>query len=163
LSLSNGPQTTLQVFLDHLTSSVSAFLTFSKSVSPVTQTLQASELRKCGSNYINLLLFKSKIELNIYRPEYNIRVQSIIITSQGRQKPLLISFKQKFLWRILSSRSFTLGFLLLRPPWNRNNKSLSLLHLKTIGNKTLSMELLSKTYLTKEKTLKGMLVIRESR
>jgi hypothetical protein len=30
-------------------------------------------------------------------------------------------------------------------------------------NKTLSMELLSKTYLTKEKTLKGMLVIRESR
>jgi hypothetical protein len=36
-------------------------------------------------------------------------------------------------------------------------------HLKTIGNKTLSMELLSKTYPTKEKTLKGMLVIMESR
>jgi hypothetical protein len=34
---------------------------------------------------------------------------------------------------------------------------------KTIGNKTLSTELLSKTYPTKEKTLKGMLVIRESR
>jgi hypothetical protein len=34
---------------------------------------------------------------------------------------------------------------------------------KTIGNKTLIMELLSKTYPTKEKTLKGMLVIRESR
>jgi hypothetical protein len=34
---------------------------------------------------------------------------------------------------------------------------------KKIGNKTLSMELLSKTYPTKEKTLKGMLVIRESR
>jgi hypothetical protein len=34
---------------------------------------------------------------------------------------------------------------------------------KTIGNKTLSMELLSKTYPNKEKTLKGMRVIRESR
>jgi hypothetical protein len=29
---------------------------------------------------------------------------------------------------------------------------------KTTGNKTLSMELLSKSYPTKEKTLKGMLV-----
>jgi hypothetical protein len=96
LSLSHGPQTTLQVFLNHLTSSVSAFLTFPKSVSPVTQTLQASELRKCGSGYINLPLFKSKTKLNIYRPEYNIRVQSIIITNHGRQKPLPISFTQKF-------------------------------------------------------------------
>jgi hypothetical protein len=38
----------------------------------VTQTLQASELRECGSNYINLPLFKSKIELNIYRPQFNL-------------------------------------------------------------------------------------------
>jgi hypothetical protein len=66
-------------------------------------------------------------------------------------------YQQKFSWRNLSSRSSTLGFVLLRPPWNRNNKSLSLLPLKTIGNKTLSMELLSKSYPTKEKTLKGML------
>jgi hypothetical protein len=150
LSLSNGPQTTLQVPLNHLTSSVSTFLTFPKSVLPVTQTLQASELRKCESHYINLPLFKSKAKINIYRPKYNIRVQSIIITSQGRQKPLPISFTQKFLWRILSSRSFTLGLLLLRSPWNRNNKSLLLPHLKIIGNKTLSMELLSKTYPTKK-------------
>jgi hypothetical protein len=90
-------------------------------------------------------------------------VHIIIITHQGRQKLLPISIKQKFLRRNPSSRSFTLGFLLLRPPWNRNNKSLLLPHLKTIGNKTLSMELLSKSYSTKEKTLKGMLVIRESR
>jgi hypothetical protein len=34
---------------------------------------------------------------------------------------------------------------------------------KTTGNKTLSTELLSKSYPTKEKTLKGMLAIRESR
>jgi hypothetical protein len=40
---------------------------------------------------------------------------------------------------------------------------LVLLHQKTIGTKTLSMELLNKTYPTKEKTLKGMLVTRESR
>jgi hypothetical protein len=47
--LSNGPQTTQQVPLNHLTSSVSAFLTFPKSVSPVTQTLQIigdTEIRK---------------------------------------------------------------------------------------------------------------------
>jgi hypothetical protein len=35
-------------------------------------------------------------------------------------------------------------------------------HLKTIGNKTLSMELLSKTYPTKEKT-QGYASLRESR
>jgi hypothetical protein len=46
----------------------------------------------------------------------------------------------------------------LVPPLNRSNKSLSLPHLKTTGNKTLSMKLLSKSYPTKEKTLKGMLV-----
>jgi hypothetical protein len=40
----------------------------------------------------------------------------------------------------------------------KKQQSLLLPHLKTIGNKTLSMELLSKTYPTKEKTLKGMLV-----
>jgi hypothetical protein len=51
----------------------------------------------------------------------------------------------------------------LVPPLNRSNKSLPLLHLKTIGNKTLSMGLLSKAYSTKEKTLKGMLAFRESR
>jgi hypothetical protein len=101
---------------NHLTSSVSVLLTFPKSVSPVTQTLQASEIRKCGSSYINLPLFKSKTELNIYRPEHNIRVQSIIITTHGRQKPLPISIKQKVLWRILSSRSFTPGALPLVPP-----------------------------------------------
>jgi hypothetical protein len=44
----------------------------SKSVSPVTQTLQASEIRKCGSSYINLPLLKSKTELYSYRPEHNI-------------------------------------------------------------------------------------------
>jgi hypothetical protein len=61
-----------------------------------------------------------------------------------------------------SSHSFTLAFLILGPPWNRNNKSLLLPHLKTLGNKTLSMELLSKTYLTKEKT-QGYASLRESR
>jgi hypothetical protein len=45
---------------------------------------------------MNLPLFKSKVELNIYRPEYNLRMHSIIITHQGRQKSLPISFKQKF-------------------------------------------------------------------
>jgi hypothetical protein len=109
---------------------------------------------------MNFPLFKSKIELNIYRPEYNLRVHSIIITHQGRQKPLPISFKQKFLWRILSSRSFTPGVLPSVPPSKRSNKSMSLLHLKTTGNKTLGMELLSKTYLTKEKTLKGLLALK---
>jgi hypothetical protein len=75
----------------------------------------------------------------------------------GGKKTPLDKYQIKVLWRILSSRSFTPGVLPLVPPLNRSNKSLSLLHLKTIGNKTLSMELLSKSYLTKEKTLKGML------
>jgi hypothetical protein len=37
---------------------------------------------------------------------------------------------------------------------------MSLLHLKTTGNKTLGMELLIKTYPTKEKTLKGLLALK---
>jgi hypothetical protein len=61
------------------------------------QTLQASEIRKCGSNYNNLLLLESKAELNIYRPEYNRRVLSIIITNHGRQKPLPISLNKSFM------------------------------------------------------------------
>jgi hypothetical protein len=111
--------------------------------------------------YIYLKVRQSYIlQTRIYLAECRVL---LLLQNQGRQKPLPISIKQKFLWRNPSSRSVILGFLILRPPWNRNNKSLLLPHLKTIGNKTLSMELLSKTYPTKEKTLKGMLVIRESR
>jgi hypothetical protein len=139
---------------------VSAFLTFPKSVSPVTQILQASEIRKCGSSYINLPLFKSKIELNIYRPEYNIRVQSIIITNYGRQKPLPISSNKSFMedpfLPQLHSWCSSFGTTL-----ERSNKSWLLPHLKTTWDKALSMELLSKSYPTKEKTLKGMLAFRE--
>jgi hypothetical protein len=97
-----------------------------------------------------------------YRPVIK-RVLSSIITKPREAKLLPISSYIKVLWRTRSSRSFILAFLHLTPPWYKNNKSLLLPHLKTIGNKTLSMEVLSKSYPTKEKTLKGMLVIRESR
>jgi hypothetical protein len=90
-------------------------------------------------------------------------VWSIIITEPREEKTPPDKFYTKVFMEDPFLPQLTLGFLLLRPPWNRNNKSLSLLHLKTIGNKTLSMGLLSKTYPTKEKTLKDMLVIRESR
>jgi hypothetical protein len=70
---------------------------------------------------------------------------------------------KKVLWRILSSCSFTPGVLPLVPPLNRSNNSWLLPHLKTTWDKALSMELLSKSYPTKEKTLKGMLALRESR
>jgi hypothetical protein len=43
---------------DHLTSSVSELLTFPKSVSPSRRHYNTSEIRKCGSNYNNLLYFK---------------------------------------------------------------------------------------------------------
>jgi phage baseplate assembly protein W len=73
---------------DHLTSSVSEFLTFPRAFYPSRRHYNSSEIRKCGSSYNNLLLLKSKAELNIYRLEHNIRVQSIIITNHGRQKLL---------------------------------------------------------------------------
>jgi hypothetical protein len=48
--------------------------------------------------------------------------------------PSRISSK-KFLTEDLSSRSFSLGSLLLVPPLNRSSKSLPLLHLKQHGTK----------------------------
>jgi hypothetical protein len=57
---------------DHLTSSVSEFLTFPRAFYPSHRHYNLSEIRKCGSSYNNLLLLKSKTELNIYRPEHNI-------------------------------------------------------------------------------------------
>jgi hypothetical protein len=57
---------------DHLTSSVSEFLTFPRAFYPSRRHYNSSEIRKCGSSYNNLLLLKSKIELNSYRPEHNL-------------------------------------------------------------------------------------------
>jgi hypothetical protein len=58
--LSNGPQTTLQVPLNHLTSSVSAFLPFLRAFYPSRRHYNASEVRKCGSSYNNLLYLKQE-------------------------------------------------------------------------------------------------------
>jgi hypothetical protein len=63
----------------------------------------------------------------------------------------------------MSSRIFTLAFPHEEPPWYRSNRNLLLPHLKTTREKNLSMELLIKSHPIKGKTLKGMLVIRESR
>jgi hypothetical protein len=54
---------------DHLTSSVSEFLTFPRAFYLSRRNYNSSEMRKCGSSYNNLLLLESKTELNIYRPE----------------------------------------------------------------------------------------------
>jgi hypothetical protein len=57
---------------DHLTSSVSKSLNFPRAFYPSCRHYKSSEMRKCGSSYNNLLLLKSKTELNIYRPGHNI-------------------------------------------------------------------------------------------
>jgi hypothetical protein len=57
---------------DHLTSSVSESLTLPRAFYPSRRHYNSSEIRKYGSSYNNLLLLKSKIELNIYKPEHNI-------------------------------------------------------------------------------------------
>jgi hypothetical protein len=45
------------------------FLPFPRAFHPSRRHYKSSEMRKCGSSYNNLVLFKSKTELNIYRPE----------------------------------------------------------------------------------------------
>jgi hypothetical protein len=73
---------------DHLTSSVSEFLTFPRAF---YRHADITNHRRCGSAEAVIIAYfylKSKTELNIYRPEHNIRVQSIIITNHGRQKLL---------------------------------------------------------------------------
>jgi hypothetical protein len=43
---------------DHLTSSVSEFLTFPRVFDPSRRHYKSSEMRKCGSSYNNLVLFE---------------------------------------------------------------------------------------------------------
>jgi hypothetical protein len=120
---------------DHLTSSVSEILTFPRVFYPSHRHYNSSKMRKCGSNYNNLLLFKSKTELYSYRPEHNIyECLVLLLQTMGGKNSSRISSK-KFLTEGLPSRSFTPGFLLLVPPLNRSNKSLLLLHLKQHGTK----------------------------
>jgi hypothetical protein len=57
---------------DHLTSSVSEFLTFSRAFHPSRKHYNTSEIRKCRSSYNNIHLLKRKTELYSYRPEHNI-------------------------------------------------------------------------------------------
>jgi hypothetical protein len=45
---------------DHLTSSISKFLTFPRAFYPSHRHYKSSEMQKCGSSYNNLLLLKSK-------------------------------------------------------------------------------------------------------
>jgi hypothetical protein len=72
------------------------FLPFPRAFHPSCRHYRSSKIRKCGSDYINLPLFKSKTKLYITNQNILNWVQSIIITSQGRQKPLLISIHKSF-------------------------------------------------------------------
>jgi hypothetical protein len=109
-------------------------------------------------SYINLPLLKSKTELYSYRPKQKyMSAEYYYYYKPWEAKTPPDKYQTKVLWRILSSRSFTPGALPLVPPLNRSNKSWLLPHLKITSDEALSMELLSKSYPTKEKTLKGML------
>jgi hypothetical protein len=129
-------------------------LPFPRAFHPSRRHYNTSEVRKCGSNYNNLHDIKSRKELDYYRPETNIRVLSIIITSLGGKNSSRISSK-KFLTEGLSSRSFSLDSLLLVPPLNKSSKSLSLLHLKPHGTKPWVQSVLSQDLPDKVKDSQG--------
>jgi hypothetical protein len=70
--------------LNHLTSSVSAFLAFPKSILPVTQTLQNiidTEMRK---RLHDLHLFESRIKLVITDQHVNMSAEYLLLQYQGR-------------------------------------------------------------------------------
>jgi hypothetical protein len=97
-------------------------LPFPRAFHPSRRHYNTSEVRKCKSNYINLPLLKSKTELYSYRPEHNIRVLRIIITNHGRQKPLLISIKQKFYGGSLPPAALVLMLFLRYHLWTEATK-----------------------------------------
>jgi hypothetical protein len=72
------------MFLSHSTSSVS-FLTLPGMFHPSCRHYRTSEIKKCGSDYITYIYFKSKLKLFYYRPELKGRVLSnnIIQTKGG--------------------------------------------------------------------------------
>jgi hypothetical protein len=67
-----------------LESSVSAFLTFPKSVSPVTQTLQTIEDTEMWKQLHNLTFIESKIKLVITDQYINTSAEYLILQYQGR-------------------------------------------------------------------------------
>jgi hypothetical protein len=66
------------MFLSHLTSSVS-FLTLPGTFHPSCRHYRTSEIKKCGSDYINYIYFKSKLKLFYYRPELKSECRVVIL------------------------------------------------------------------------------------
>jgi hypothetical protein len=85
--------------------------------------------------------------------------QSIIITDLGGKNPSRIKVYCFSSGRPTSSRDFTTEVLPWAPPENKNSKSLLFPYLQQHGFKTREYEVyFHKSYPSKEKTLKDMLV-----
>jgi hypothetical protein len=140
---------------DHLTRSVSEFLTFPKSVSPSRRHYNTSEVRKCGSNYNNFLYFKVRQSYIVTDQNKIYECWALLLHNLGGKNPSRINSKKFFLTKDLSSHNFSLDFLLLVPPWNKSNKSLLLLHLKQHGTKPWVRNVLSQVLPVKIKDSQG--------
>jgi hypothetical protein len=140
---------------DHLTSSVSEFFTFPKSVSPIHRHYNTSEVRTCGSSYNNLLYWKVRQSYIVTDQNKIYECWVLLLHNLGGKNSSRINSKKFFLTEDLSSRSFSLDSLLLVPPWNRNNKSLLLLHLKQHGTKPWVRNVLSQVLPVKIKESQG--------
>jgi hypothetical protein len=140
---------------DHLISSVFEFLTFPRAFHPSRRHYNTSEVRKCGSSYNNLLYWKVRHSYVVTDQNKIYECWVLLLHNMGGKNPSLISSKKFFLTEDLSSRSFSLDFLLLVPPWNRSNKSLLLLHLKQHGTKPWVRSVLSQDLPVKVKYSQG--------
>jgi hypothetical protein len=139
---------------DNLTSSVSEFLTFPRAFHPSRRHYNTSEIRKCRSSYNNLLYWKVRQSYIVTDQNKIYECWVLLLQNMGGKNSSRISSK-KFLTEDLSSRSFSLGALLLVPPLNRSNKSLLLLHLKQHGTKPWVRSLLSQDLPDKVKDSQG--------
>jgi hypothetical protein len=163
LSLSNGPQTTLQVHLITWQVRYLNSLPFPRAFHPSRRHYNTSEVRKCGSSYNNLLYFKVRQSYIVTDQNKIYECWVLLLHNLGGKNPSRINSKKFFLTQDPSSRSFSLDFLLWAPPWNRNNKNLMLLHLKQHGTKPWVRNVLSQVLPIKIKDSQGYAGLWESR
>jgi hypothetical protein len=127
---------------------------------PSRRYYNTSEVWKCGSNYNNLPYIKVRKSSVYYRPERNIIVLKYYYYITGRQKPLPINIKQKFLTEdpfVLKLHSW---FSSLGTTFEQKQQKFAASSPKTTWDKALSMKCTFASLTRQHKRLKDMLAFK---
>ena len=144
------------MFLSHLTSSVS-FLTLPGTIHPSCRHYRTSEIKKCGSDYINYIYFKKQAWVILLQTRAKSECRVVILYKPREAQTPPDKFKQKILCGGPSPPALQSCFSSFGTTLEQKQQKFVASSPK--NNKGINPEygILSKSYPTKEKTLKGML------